>query len=106
MTEHDDLLYLVHIDEAATRIERSAVIRGFLGSISPDSETGWLTGISTSIEMSFGRSSSGTCPRLLDAFGSRWTTDVSLRAHDMSTTRDWDSASKPKARRRHQLRPT
>ncbi len=28
MTEHDDALYLAHIDEAATRIERSAARRG------------------------------------------------------------------------------
>lgn len=28
MTEHDDLLYLAHIEEAATRIERTAALRG------------------------------------------------------------------------------
>jgi len=28
VTEHDDLLYLAHIDEAAARIERTAVLRG------------------------------------------------------------------------------
>jgi uncharacterized protein with HEPN domain len=28
VTEHDDLLYLAHIDEAAARIERTAVSRG------------------------------------------------------------------------------
>ena len=28
MTEHDDLLYLAHMDEAAARIERTAVSRG------------------------------------------------------------------------------
>lgn len=28
MSEHDDLLYLAHIDDAITRIERSAVARG------------------------------------------------------------------------------
>lgn len=28
MTDHDDLLYFSHIDEAASRIERSAVRRG------------------------------------------------------------------------------
>ena len=28
MTEHDDLLYLVHIDEAAKRIEQTALVRG------------------------------------------------------------------------------
>lgn len=28
MTEHDDLLYLAHIDEAISRIERSTTLRG------------------------------------------------------------------------------